>query len=307
MKIGEPSSPRGEPLIIPAMRLLLIAVLVACGQAPDPIHVSPAAAPRYRGPIIDFHAHLGTPEQSGVIDGPQGDLLSLDDEAGVTRSALIVIAKKGDPAATRKANDELIAKTTASNGRFFPAASVHPLDGKDALDELARLAARGVRVIKLHPRAQNFDVGGPEVAAVAAKAGELGLVLLFDSYSPTDADEPGKFLMLAITHPTTKFVLAHLGSSRFLEFSIFGMLRKFTYYKRNVWFDLAMTAHVFADSPYEDELVWVTRLIGTDRIVHGSDYPVDSPGHAVADLMRLGYTAEEQQQILHDNAAALLK
>ena len=290
------------------MRVFLILVLVACTRpAPDPMHQSPSAAPRYRGPIIDFHAHLGTPEQSGVINGPTGDLLSLDDQAGVTRSSLIVIAKKGDPAATRKANDELIAKTAASKGRFFPAASVHPLDGQPALDELTRLAAAGVRVIKLHPRAQNFDVGSPEVAAVAARAGELGLVLLFDSYSPTDADEPGKFLMLAITNPTTRFVLAHLGSSRFLEFAIFGMLRKFTYYKRNVWFDLAMTAHVFADSPYEDELVWVTRLIGTDRILLGSDYPIDAPGHAVADVMRLGYTAEEQQQILHDNAAALLK
>ena len=162
-----------------------------------------------------------------------------------------------------------------------------------------------MRVVKLHPNSQKFDVGSPEVKAVVAKAAELHLVLLFDGYSPFDADQNGKFLML-IEHPTARMVLAHAGAPRFLEMSIFGMLRKFSYYKRNVWFDLSMIAHIFADSPYEDELVWVTRLIGTDRMLFGSDYPVDSPSHAIADLMRLGYTAEEQQQILHDNAAALL-
>ena len=67
------------------------------------------------------------PLGASVIDGPSDDLLALDDEAGVTRSALIVIAKKGDVEGTKKTNDELIAKTAASKDRFFPVASVHPM------------------------------------------------------------------------------------------------------------------------------------------------------------------------------------
>ena len=186
-------------------------------------------------------------------------------------------------------------------------ASVHPGDGKDALDELTRLAGLGVRVIKLHPNTQKFDVGAPEVAAVVERAAELALVVLFDGYSPFDANQPGKFAILAITHPKARIVLAHIGGPKFDDMILFAMLRQFSYYQRNVWFDLSATAHTFVDSPYEDQLVWATRAIGTDRILFGSDYPVEVPAHAVEDLMRLGYSTAEQQQILHDNAAALLK
>lgn len=288
------------------MRLLLTLVIVACGPSPTPTPVSPPTPARYRGPIIDFHAHFAKPADVAVTTMPDTDLRTLDDQAGVTQSALIVMAQKGDPAATRRMNDELLAATTASGGRFFAVASVHPADGKDALDELTRLAGLGVRVIKLHPNTQKLDVAAPEVAAVVARAAELGLVLVFDGYSPFDADQPGKFAILAISHPTARIVLAHIGGPKFDDMILFAILRQFSYYQRNIWFDLSVTAHTFADSPYEDELVWATRAIGTDRIVFGSDYPVETPAHAVEDLIKLGYTTAEQKQILHDNAAALL-
>ncbi len=47
---------------------------------------------------------------------------------------------------------------------------------------------------------------------------------------------------------------------------------RFPYYTRNLWFDLSATAHFFADSPYEEQLVWVARQIGTDRLLFGSDW-----------------------------------
>ena len=48
------------------------------------------------------------------------------------------------------------------------------------------------------------------------------------------------------------------------------------------------------------------RKVGTDRVVFGSDYPVDDPLEAVRAVAELGFTDEEQAAILHDNAAALL-
>src|SRR6185312_12477688 len=103
---------------------------------------------------------------------------------GVTQSALIVIARQGQVALTRQRNDAVIAAAAASGGRFYAIPSVHPLDGADALAELDRLAKLNVREIKLHPNTQNFDVSDPAVGTVVEHAGELGLVLLFDSYKP---------------------------------------------------------------------------------------------------------------------------
>lgn len=291
-------------------RWLYLIFTMACGARQPGATGGPAE--RYRGPVIDIHAHLFTAEElassapAGTPAGVEG-LRALDDQAGVTRSALIVMARRGDLAATRAQNDHVIAEAAHSGGRFFAVASVHPLDGAGALDELTRLAAAGVRIIKLHPNTQQFDVGAPEVEAVAARAGELGLVLLFDGYSPFDANETGKFLLLAVKQPRARIIIAHIGGPRFHEMALFAMVKVFPYYHNNVWFDLSATSHLFAGSPYEAELRWLARQLGTDRILFGSDFPVDRPAHAVDDVARLGFTAAEQRQIFHDNAEALLR
>jgi predicted TIM-barrel fold metal-dependent hydrolase len=282
------------------MRPALLLALAACAPV------------QYHGPIIDTHAHFVTPDQlasfgPNVKPGPEA-LIALADAAGVQHTALIVMAKKGDLAATRALNDGAKAAADASGGKLFPVGSVHPDDGDDALAELERLKKLGFRIIKLHPNSQRFDAGSPAVAAVVAKTAELGLVVLFDAFSPFDANETGKYLMLAVTNPKAKLVLAHLGGPKFDEFAQFGMLEQyhFPWWPRNVWVDLSATAHFFVGSPYQEQLVWVIRKVGTDRALFGSDYPVDTPAHALEDVRRLGFTAEEQQRVLYQNAADLL-
>lgn len=280
--------------------ILAAATLAACQRMDQPANESVA--------IIDTHAHIRLADDDAASsDQPIGTeaLQRLDDEAGVTQSALIVMARRGDLEHTRAQNDAVIAAAAASNGRFYPIASVHPLDGDAALAELQRVRDLGVRVIKLHPNTQNFDVSDPAVAALAQRAGELGLILLFDSYKPWDASEIGKFLLLAVQNPQTKFILAHMGFAQFRETAVFGELDRLGL-PTNVWFDLSAIAMTYADSPIEPELVWTIRHIGTDRFLFGSDWPVYTPAEAADAIRRLDLTPEERTQIFHDNAAALL-
>ncbi|MDP2274903.1 MAG: amidohydrolase family protein [Archangium sp.] len=256
-----------------------------------------------------MHAHFvqGDELASFAEGAPRlAQLPALDAAAGVTHSALIVIAKRGDVEGTRVQNDAVIAFARKSGGHFFAVCSVHPMDGEAAVAELERVAALGVKVVKLHPNTQRFDVGAPEVAALIAATAQQKLVVLFDGFSPFDANQTGKFLMLAVQNPEARMILAHAGGPKFDEFVQFGMLRPFPWYQRNVWVDLSATAHFFADSPYEDQLVWLARQIGVDRVLFGSDFPIDSPAHAAEDFRRLGFTAEEEQRIFHDNAVELL-
>ena len=267
-------------------------------------------APVYKGAIVDIHAHIRFGEDDAAKpDQPKGAdaILALDDAAGVRQSAIIVIARKGDMAATRAQNDRVIAAARASNGRLFAVASVHPDDGDEALAEMARVESLGVHILKLHPNTQSFDVASPSVEAVVKRAGELGLVLLFDAYSPWDANETGKFLLLAVKNPQTRFILAHLGGVRFPEMAVFAFLRQFAWYKRNVWFDLSFVAAFYARSPFAEQLRWVCRQIGTDRLLFGSDFPVDTPRVAADAVRKLGFTAAEQRQIFFDNATQLLE
>jgi len=266
-----------------------------------------AIADDYTGPIIDTHAHIRLGEHDGLSPShPLGTdaLRALDDAAGVTQSALIVIARKGVPEQTRQQNDAVIAAAKASNGRFYPVVSVHPADGKAAFAELERLAKLGAKEVKLHPNTQNFDVSDPGVAAVVKKCGELGLVVLFDSYKPWDLNEMGKFLLLAVQNPKTKIVLAHMGYTQFREAVSFAQLKKLGM-QINVWFDISAIATTFVGSPAQDEMVWTMRKYGIDHILFGSDWPVDTPGEAASAVRHLGLSGEEQRLVFHDNAAKL--
>ena len=132
------------------------------------------------------------------------------------------------------------------------------------------------------------------------------MVLLFDAYSPFDADQTGKFLLLAARNPEARFILAHMGGPKFSEMLLFASAKKFSWYANNVWLELSVTAAQFADSPYEDELVFVCRSVGVDRVLFGSDYPVTTPAESLRAVRALGFTAEEERKILYENAMALL-
>jgi uncharacterized protein len=265
-----------------------------------------AEAP-YRGPIIDAHAHLRTGDNDAIaptqFKGTIG-LRALDAAAGISQSALIVIAG-GGPDAVRTKNDALLAVVAADPVHFYPVASVHPADGDAAMAELERLASRGVKFIKLHPNSQEFDVTDPAVARVTEKCGALGMTVLFDSYDPFDPGQVGKFLKLTMSQPKTRFTLAHMTFTRFREAMVFAMVKKMGA-ARNVWFDTSAIAVAYVDSPAQAELVWTMRQIGMDRMIFGSDWPVDTPGAALAAVRRLGLTAAEQKAVLHDNIASLI-
>lgn len=281
--------------------VIAVAALGGCQRAEHP------TAP-FLGDVIDTHAHVRFGDDDSILASqPRGTaaLQQLDDRAHVTLSALIVIAQRGQIERTRQQNDAVIAAAASGHGRFYPIASVHPLDGQAAFDEMARVAALGVRVIKLHPNSQDFDVADPAVNALAERAGELHLILLFDSYKPWDASEIGKFVVLSVQNPHTRFILAHMGWSQFRETLAFAQLPRLGF-ERNVWFDLSAIAPTYADSPLEPELVWTIRRIGTDRFLFGSDWPVYTPAESADAVRRLGFTLAEQRQIFHDNAAGLL-
>ena len=61
------------------------------------------------------------------------------------------------------------------------------------------------------------------------------------------------------------------------------------------------------DSPYAAQLRWVCRSVGTDRVLFGSDFPLTNLDAALRAVRQLGFTRQEEQAILHDNAEALFR
>jgi uncharacterized protein len=262
----------------------------------------------YEGAIIDAHTHpMLHPDESIVAaPHPPESYRSLVNGSRVTRAAAITIARPKSLDRTRARNDGLLQLAEDSDGFFYPVCSVHPADGRAALDEIDRVAGDGAAWLKLHPNTQQFDVADPDVADVVKKATENGLPVLFDAYSPWDANQPGKFANLALAVPDAKLILAHAHGPGFPQLLVYDVVGRYPGWQRNVWIDISVIGMMLAGGPLAEQFAWVLRKVGIDRIIFGSDYPLDNPLAAVCAVIDLGFNDAEQAAILHDNAESLL-
>jgi uncharacterized protein len=260
-----------------------------------------------RGPIIDAHTHPMLPGESPILGAPHSadEYLRLAKGLDLRYAAAFVMAPRADIPGTRALNNKVLALAQQAGSKFVPVCSVHPGDGPEALIELDRVVKVGARGLKLHPNTQQFDVAEPAVAAVVRHAAELRIPVIFDGYSPFDADQPGKFLRLAIAVPEARLVLAHAHGPLFPNLLVYEVLARYPWWRRNVWIDLSATAPLLARGPFSEQFAWVCRKVGIDRLVFGSDYPMDEPKSAVEAVVSYGFSKSELSAIFYDNAAGL--
>lgn len=277
------------------MKRALLAALMICS-------VAPASA---QTPVFDVHVHLRDGEAS--LRAYREDV----EAAGLALAGVGAMwfggpsqARQGAPADVRARNDGLLA-LAAKHPDVVPIATVHPYDGQAATDELARLAGRGVRVLKLHAHTQKFDVADPRVLALVRKAGELGLIVLFDNANILPGDSE-KLFNLAVQAPRTRMILAHMGGLNFRFWNILALARTADGFALdNVYFDVSGTILLAADSPLEEEFVWTLHNVGIDRVLLGSDYPQIPLGRTVQALERLDLSPTDKARIRAGNARKL--
>jgi predicted TIM-barrel fold metal-dependent hydrolase len=162
-----------------------------------------------------------------------------------------------------------------------------------------------VKVLKLHPHTQKFDAADPRVLRLTQRAGQLGMIVLFDNASivPDDCE---KLFNLALDAPGTKFIFAHLGGMNFRFWNILKAARTAQgLFADNIYFDISAIVAIVADSPIEDEFVWTIRNVGVDHVLLGSDYPQYSLEQNVSALARLSLDEGEKAKIRFENAQRL--
>ncbi len=265
----------------------------------------PAAATAQ--PVFDTHVHLWDGEKS------LGDYQTQVKAAGLSTSGLGVMwfggpnqAREGNPADIAARNDALITLAAKHPG-VVPIATVHPYDGDAALDELARVAGRGVRMLKIHPHTQRFDPADPRVLTLVKRAGDLGLIVVMDNANIVPGGDSEKLFNLALAAPKTKFVFAHMGGLNFRFWNILKMARTAEgLFGDNIYFDISAMVTLAADAPIEEEFIWTMRNVGIDHILLASDYPQFSLKQTLDAFERLDLTAEEKARIREGNARALL-
>jgi len=270
---------------------------------------------------IDFHVHLPTPDwldgsMDGYVEAAEAYFRStverqtLGELADKYRALDVLAVLLAWDAETATGRPRVPNETVAAACREYPDAftglgSVDP-HKPSAADEVAHIAALGLRGVKFHPSLQAFAPDDPKFWPVFAACERHGLLALFHTgTSGIGARQPGgqgiridyahplKLDAVAAAHPELTVVAAHFGWPWQMD------LLAVALHKTNVYIDIS------GWSPKRIPPEVVRELKGrlSGQFLWGSDFPFIAPERCLAELDDLGLASPA---LLRDNAARVL-
>ena len=280
--------------------------------------------------IIDFHTHTfpdsiaaaaieklqAASHTRPFTDGTVSGLKKSMTEAGIAASVVLPVATS--PRQVAHVNDASIRMNdAAAETGVYSFGCMHP-DFPECEGELRRIAAAGIRGIKLHPVYQGVDFDDPRSLRVLEAAGSLGLTVLI--HAGLDVGFPGavhavpqriKNALRAVG--PVRIILAHMGGWRCWD--EVGETLADTGALIDTSFSLgAMTPN--GDGHYrspqdlalldEAHFVSLIRAFGSRRVLFGTDCPWGEQRRELQKFLALPLTAEEQRAILWENGSRLL-
>ena len=218
------------------------------------------------------------------------------DEDGVDRSVVMGMGWT-DPGVAREANDYIIESARKYPDRIIGFCSVNPAWGDDAAREVERCANLGMRGVgELHPDTQRFDIGdAATMASVLEVAEEYELVITTHSSEPVGHSYAGKgsttpqalmrFIENARAYPNVRIICAHWGGG--LPF--YALMPEVGDALSNVWFDTAASPFLYTP----DVFPMVAALVGPEKILPGSDFPLLRFGRVRQQVEQAGMKVED--------------
>lgn len=246
--------------------------------------------------LTDAHTHLFSPGQVAAREAlcrrdptfaelyadPHAKLVTADnliaalDEAGLERAVVVGFAFAHEPDIAEQ-NDYLLSAAKAAQGRMIVLATVNPaLPGWERPAEAALGAgARGFG--ELRPGNQGWDPLGEAGNRLAEIAKAHSAVLQWHVSEPVGHSYPGKrggidpaqLCELASRHTGLRMIGAHLGGG--LPF--FALMPEVREALDSVYFDTAAASLLYD----ERSIPRLVDLVGAERVLFGSDYPLLSP------------------------------
>lgn len=260
--------------------------------------------------LIDFHTHA-FPEKiaaravaglshcaGGLEPQTDGTLEALRTQMhldGVDISVVQSIAT--NPHQQQKVNDYAMEMNRLPDIVAF--GSVHP-DAPDALEELERIHAAGLKGVKFHPEYQCFFADEARMKPIYRKISELGLITLFHAgqdygFAPPYHGMPDQ-LLGAKRWLDPPVVAAHWGGVGCGE----AVLEKLC--GEEFYFDLSFGYGIMPKYLAQKILDRHT----PDRLLFASDMPWHRPSWELRLINSLDISETDREKILHGNAEKLL-
>jgi hypothetical protein len=277
--------------------------------------------------VLDFHTHIFPPQVrerredylrrdsvfAQMYNSPKAEiataeeLLASMERAEVDTSVVLGFAWS-EQELCREHNEYLLEAAARSSGRLVPFCIIQPRAGDDALAEVERCVRGGARGLgELRPESQGYSLDESAGDILAEAAGRHDLILLFHVSEPVGHAYPGKsglgldaFYRFVSCHQGLTAVGAHWAGG--LPF--YALMPEVAEGLANVYVDTAATPLLYGPAIYRQ----VAELVGSERILFGSDYPLISQQRqrqAIEDS--LGDDEDGRRLILGENACRLLR
>ncbi len=238
--------------------------------------------------IFDAHCHLGQGLDYQVTDET---LLREMDACGVER-AVIVPADREIAVANREGNDEVLEAMRRHPDRLTAFCTANPWFGAAAIEEAGRAFDLGAAGLKLHPVLQGFQIIDPVARPLIELAVSRQKPVYFHTGTPVSSP-PFQLSELCLRYPRGRFIMGHAAYSD---------------YWNDVVFAFKAAPNMFVET--STHLPVVIRILveaaGTERVLYGSNYPMNSMGLEVEKISRYITAAADLERVFASNLEGLL-
>lgn len=276
---------------------------------------------------IDFHTHTfpdriaagalqkmqADSHAQAFSDGTKSGLLASMKAAAIDYSVVLPVAT--NPLKVSSINDLSIAAIGAEKLIYF--GCIHP-ENEDYAQELSRIAAAGIKGIKIHPIYQGVAINDLRFLRILNKAAELGLIVV--THAGDDIAFPGvvrcspEMIRSAIDQiGPMQLVLAHMGGWKNWQWVADCLADTCVYLDTS--FSLGQIAPLQEGfyTPAAQQLLTpsqfceIVDIFGKERILFGTDSPWANQANVLADIQKLPLSTVEKTAIFGGNACRLLQ
>jgi predicted TIM-barrel fold metal-dependent hydrolase len=275
--------------------------------------------------IIDFHTHITAPEIIARRDeylvrdawfrdlyaSPTARLCSAQDLiAAMDRDAVEQAVVFGfgwrDMDLCRHDNDYVIESVARYPDRLIGFAIVNPEAGKEAVRELERCVAAGLRGVgELMPDGQGYQLDDEKVMAPLVEVAlECNLVLLTHCSEPVGHLYPGKgtvtpdqVIRFARLFPRATLVCAHWGGGTIF----YELMPDIARIMGNVYYDTAASLYLYQDDIFELAARWAP-----GKVLFATDYPLIPAGRYIRRMKSARIPIVTLRRMLGGNAWRVL-
>jgi len=276
--------------------------------------------------IIDFHTHITSPEIMArreeclvrdawfreLYTDPKARLCAADelvaemDRSEVDRAVVCGFGWR-DMEFCRIENDYVIESVARYPDRLIGFCIANPLAGAEAVQEIERCAAHGLRGLgELMPDGQGYRLEDEKVMAPIVEVTVAhDMLILTHCSEPVGHLYPGKGLVtpaqvarFAHLFPQATLVCAHWGGGTFF----YELMPELSGIMDRVYYDTAASLYL-----YDDTIFALAARCVPDKVLFASDYPLIPPRRFIRRMRAVDMPPDVLDQMLGGNACRLLR